>query len=198
MASRDSRSPETPPQELNRLELLQALAAILRGDAEVGGLACFREEDGLRSLAWVASEQLVSPALYPALVRNGQLDFVRPDFRAYLQSLYELNVRRNERLVAQAHELWDALAARDIGPIALKGLAGLVGELYPQPGERLMQDIDLLVVESRLPVARAALVALGYRPTPAPGATEADYDRTQQQAPLIHPARYLMRGVGLS
>jgi hypothetical protein len=174
---------------LKHLDLLQLLAAILRGDAESVASAPMHDEAALGALAWVASEQLLSPALYPALVRSHHLDAVRGDFRAYLKSLYDLNVQRNERLGAQADELWDALSAAGVRPLALKGLAGLVCGLYPEKGERLISDIDVQVAKEQLGVARAALVRLGYRPTPAPGATEADYEKTHQEAPLIHPSR---------
>ena len=186
---RDSRATRSAAAALNRLDLLQLLAAILRGDVDRHARARLQDELSLRAIAWVASEQLLSPALYPALVRSGHLDSVRIDFREYLESLYNLNGERNERIVAQATEVHDALDASNVSLLALKGLAGLLCGLYPQPGERMMHDLDIQIAETQLAVAHASLVAVGYRPTPAPGATEAGYDDTHQEAPLIHPAR---------
>jgi hypothetical protein len=174
---------------LNHLDLLQLLAAILRGDAEALAAAPLDEEATLGALAWVASEQLLSPALYPSLVRRGQLGSFPEEFASYLRSLHELNGQRNERILAQAGEIHDALSTVGIRPLALKGLAGLVSRLYPEPAERLIADIDVQVPEDRMELARGAVVQLGYRLTPAPGATEDGYDDTHQDAPLIHPAR---------
>src|SRR5262249_18763955 len=62
----------------------------------------------------------------------------------------------------------DALLAADVPALLLKG-AALVETVYPDPAQREMLDLDLLVPAERLDEASAALTPLGYGPSPAAG-----------------------------
>jgi hypothetical protein len=69
---------------------------------------------------------------------------------------------RVARLVAQAAELRDALAAAGVESLVLKG-GGLAVRLYPAPERRHQWDVDLLVREGALGEAFQVLGRLGYR-----------------------------------
>jgi hypothetical protein len=56
-----------------------------------------------------------------------------------------------------------ALGRAGVHAVAFKGL-GLVGNLYNGPGERMLQDCDILVSESGLSKACAVLAELGFLP----------------------------------
>lgn len=111
----------------------------------------------------LANRQLVSPALWPALRDKGWGGSVPPPAADYLAALYDLNVERNRRLRQQVLRVAQALARHAIEVMPLKGIAHLLAGLYPDPGARLLGDIDLLVPAERFDDAFAVLQGLGYR-----------------------------------
>lgn len=72
---------------------------------------------------------------------------------------------REERVLA---EVLDALAARSVRPVLLRGL-GLVASLYQDGSQRAQVDHDLLVRPFQRDSARAALRELGFRASPGGG-----------------------------
>jgi hypothetical protein len=74
---------------------------------------------------------------------------------------------RAERMERGALPAIDALLARGITPVVLKGFH--TGRAYfEEPGARRMTDIDLLVPADRVDDAETALAAAGFRPDGAP------------------------------
>jgi hypothetical protein len=61
--------------------------------------------------------------------------------------------------------LLEALAGHGVQPIVLKG-AALLELLYPDPGARLLTDVDLLVARAELGVVHATMDRLGFGPVP--------------------------------
>jgi hypothetical protein len=61
----------------------------------------------------------------------------------------------------------DALLADDIPALLLKG-AALVETVYPDPAQREMLDLDILVPPEQIDRATQALTPLGYTPPPQP------------------------------
>jgi hypothetical protein len=111
------------------------------------------------SVIEAADGHLVAPALGWCLRGD---DRVPPDVRACLETLLDLNGRRN-RIMLQALEVAVAsLNAVAIAPLLLKGAAGLVEDLYSDPGMRIMGDLDLLVREAQVDRAVAALEKAGF------------------------------------
>jgi hypothetical protein len=91
------------------------------------------------------SSHLVLPAIYTKF-RDGQLLSYLPDeLNIHLEKIYELNIQRNKRLLTQIRGLHNLLNKSGIQALFLKGSGALLGELYNDPGERLLSDIDLLV-----------------------------------------------------
>ncbi len=114
------------------------------------------DEVGWASLVRSASDARVAPLLAwrCAADRRAVPEALR---RARLAALV-----RAEAQAAVAGLALDALAARGVVPIALKG-ADLARRVYPSPELRPMVDLDFLVGDSELEVAEEALVARGFR-----------------------------------
>jgi hypothetical protein len=121
----------------------------------------------------IADWHRLSPALFCHL-------HPRKDAPAAVQSalerVYLANAARSMFMTSTLRRIFDALRATDTPAMLLKG-AALVETVYPDPAQREMLDLDILVPPSRLDAASAALGPLGYRPQPAagedPGATMA-------------------------
>lgn len=68
---------------------------------------------------------------------------------------------RQDAILAQLAEVLDACAGAHVDLIALKGIY-LATHVYPVPGMRPMNDIDVLVRPEQLPALEALLLRLGY------------------------------------
>ena len=131
-----------------------------------GATACLASLDlpRLEGMLALAGWHSVTPALWAAL--GASRSALPPDIAAGLEAAYHLNLRRNERILAQSAEIASVAAASGIVPVFLKGTAHLLAGLHPDPGARFVGDIDLLVPADRLEAAAAALAAAGYRRLP--------------------------------
>ena len=98
----------------------------------------------------LADGYLVIPTLYLNLKRKGYLTYLDAEARNFLEAIYELNCEHNHRLKNEALSVIRLLNSRDIKPVLLKGIAGLLTGLYEDDGERIIGDIDLLVDQSEL------------------------------------------------
>jgi hypothetical protein len=99
----------------------------------------------------------LAPLLHRRLETWGQ---TLPDPKAHAKLAF---ARRAEeaRHTALRAQLGEVLAALPVRPIILKG-AYLAEKVYPAPGLRPMNDIDLLFRPEDLPAVAGALHALGY------------------------------------
>jgi hypothetical protein len=79
----------------------------------------------------------------------------------YLEQLYWLNRERNRIWLDNLERLFATLAEAGISAVCLKGSA-LIGQLY-HPGNRIMQDVDILVRGDDRAEVSALLDRLGYR-----------------------------------
>jgi hypothetical protein len=95
--------------------------------------------------------------------------------------------QRSLRILPLAHEMTAALAERGIGCVLLKESA-LIGEEYPEPGQRAMGDVDILVAAKDLPAVSELMAARGHRPFE--GIWSADWyrDHHHHAAPLVSDA----------
>jgi hypothetical protein len=110
----------------------------------------------------VASEKFVAPSVLGALRNKGILSAAPQPVTDFFEAITFLNRERNEQLLQQAAEL--ALNLNKIGviPVFLKGSAHLLCGLYPDPGERMMIDLDVLVPDDRLSECVQHLRADGF------------------------------------
>jgi hypothetical protein len=111
---------------------------------------------------WMGSSHFVLPALYSAFNRNGILPIVPADLAEYLCTIYNLNVGRNRQIIEQSHELIRILNSKGIEPIFLKGAGYLFQNLYNDPGDRIMSDIDILFPERDIQKAAQLFYEHGY------------------------------------
>lgn len=85
-----------------------------------------------------------------------------PDLVLFLREMRQRNTERNALLRAQLLGAATRLARRDIACVALKGGAELIAPLYPDPADRFLSDIDILVPAEKIQDAIAALEGDGY------------------------------------
>ncbi len=153
-----------PPSPGDRQQALAAAIASGRIDWE-----------GLGALA---AEQLLLPALWPAL-REKNLVAPLPEavrrflavraggkaahYRMVLEAAFLANARRNESIRRQALAAIGTLNAAGIEPGLLKGTRLILASESPYGRSRILRDIDLLVPAEQWETARDALVAAGYR-----------------------------------
>lgn len=161
-------SPFTPPAELHRL----------------------RAAAGAGTIDWVAAatcanRHSLAPALHSALAARGFSDLIPEQFRAYLEEIHRLNRARNAALLDQLLEVIALLNRAGIEPVILKGGAALLTGLYPDPGDRFLLDLDLLVAEGEVDAATAALEGAGYRVPAELDEVLAGYRLIRHAPPLV-------------
>lgn len=110
----------------------------------------------------LGSEHFILPALYVRLRQLELLDQLPSEVAQALEGLYELNLQRNELIIAVLADLVGILNQVGIEPVALKGTAYLIAGVYADPGERILADIDLLVAYQAIPAAVEALRGDGF------------------------------------
>jgi hypothetical protein len=99
-----------------------------------------------------------------------------------LERTYLGNVARSLFIRTAVDDVVGRLTAAGVPALLLKG-AALAETVYPDPAQREMLDIDVLVARDRLTVATAALGELGYRPAPAGNSVAGS---TQLEGPPHH------------
>lgn len=111
----------------------------------------------------VANRYLLTPVLYASLKEKHWLeDIGKKELVLYLEEIYLLNNKRNEGILKQLNELSSLLNEINIEMILLKGAASLSEKEYLYFGERVMNDIDILVEEKSIFTAIAHLKKNGY------------------------------------
>jgi hypothetical protein len=118
--------------------------------------------DDWRTAIVVADRHLVLPALAACAADLGIVEALPLEIGEMLALVRSGNVRRSRALLAALEGTAVALNGIGIEPVLLKGAARLVDGLYPDPGWRLMADLDLLTPAGFAEGAWAALVAGGY------------------------------------
>jgi hypothetical protein len=141
--------------------LLDAIIPLGRRRADHRG---WDEQNWGRTLQ-IADWHRLSPILFCHLRSNSDTPGA---VRSALERAYLANAARNMFLAATVRRLVHALGAADIPALLLKG-AALVETVYPDPAQREMLDLDVLVPAERVEAANAALAPLGYRPLVEPG-----------------------------
>ncbi len=145
---------------------------------------------GWEDVAARAADEFVLPAFAAAVRDLGVGGSLAPEQRAFLAMAHAANVKRNGGLRAQLAAVVEALNRAGVEPVLLKGAIRLVDGLYPDPGWRVMRDLDLLVPGDRLGDAVAAMQGAGYAPVPpTPGeATGLDHHHYPKLARPDHRA----------
>lgn len=132
---------------------------------------------------WMGSSHFVLPALYSAFRRNGILPLLPEDLAEHLGHIHSLNFKRNLEILAQCKEINNRLSHSGIEVLFLKGAGLLLSGLYAGTGDRLMEDIDMLVRGKDIAKVSEVLAESGYLPVEN-GSVEEDYLEHHHLPPL--------------
>jgi hypothetical protein len=113
-------------------------------------------------LLQLADAYHVSPALCVSLKRKGVIESLDTEVHDCLEGIYELNCYHNKTLKKEALNVIRLINTKQVQPVLLKGMAGLMTGLYSDDGERIIGDIDLLVEQSELSEVLRVLLDHGY------------------------------------
>jgi hypothetical protein len=130
------------------------------------------------------ANRLLGP-VFDGFDRAGLISELPEDIRKGFEADYLRQVTEIRSAFALAADLASRFAAAGVGLVVLRGLAlGLT--VYPRPFLRSFSDLDLLVLKSDLPRAKAILREAGFRP--APGTfPERYFERHHLHLPYHHP-----------
>lgn len=109
-----------------------------------------------------ANRHLVATTLYARLHQANLLQNLPTNLLSYLQVLHSLQQERNQRLKLQLQSILKTLNKAGLTPLLLKGSDTLCYELYPSIGSRFMSDLDILMPEGSIPIAKKLLFNQGY------------------------------------
>lgn len=114
----------------------------------------------------MGSSHLVLPALYVKLKGADLLSYLPKELVAHLEEIHSMNLDRNNKFLQQVQWLVELLKKEEIQPVLLKGAGALLDELYEDPAERVISDIDCLVSEEDFYRAVELVKAEGYENPP--------------------------------
>jgi hypothetical protein len=140
---------------------LSFLTACLDGSPEKLARISDGPERDWEGLIRAAASEFILPGLHHRLGEIGLR--TPPEIGEFLAAVEDLNGERNVRILEETRAVGLLLNAAGIEPVALKGAAFLLAEVYPRPGCRYLCDLDLLVPCSQLTAAAEALERDGYK-----------------------------------
>lgn len=115
------------------------------------------------NLVKVSSEHLVLTTVFCKLKEKELLQLIPKDLKDYLQELTAINRNRNQDLLNEIKNIALLFNEKNIDYVFLKGAALLTLGYYNDLGERMVGDIDVLIEESQIPIAKIALEHNGYK-----------------------------------
>lgn len=153
--------------KMNSKDLIYFIGMCLTIDKYPDNLSKVKNQIKEGSIDWekfvgLCSNHLVTPAIYLKFKSTDLLALLPDELTFYLEEIYELNLSRNQMILAQINEISDLLAKNQIYPILLKGAGNLIDKIYSDPAERIMGDIDFLVNESEYLQAAEILTNMDY------------------------------------
>lgn len=107
----------------------------------------------------MAGDHMVTPALMAPVSASRAAP---PEVQDYFSAFHALNGARNQGLLETLQSTLTRLQDAGFQSLILKGAASLVTQVYRDPSERLVGDIDLLLRPGDLRDAYACLVEAGY------------------------------------
>jgi len=152
---------------MNRFETYEFICSILALDFREKNkdeILKTLEEDAVnwRRFFKTGSNHLVLQTLQSILKRHEISDALPDEVFQELNRIYSLNRERNALILDQILEINKILKDAGFLPLFLKGGSHLLNGLYPDPAERILADIDILVSEEELQPAVNTLLENGY------------------------------------
>ena len=117
----------------------------------------------LDDFIFLCSNHLVLPAIYLNFKKHNLLHIFPDDYKDPIASIYLRNKKRNLEILHQADEINLTLQSENIIPVYLKGTANLLDNVYSDVGERMIGDIDLLVLDNDYLKSADLVMKLGYQ-----------------------------------
>lgn len=112
---------------------------------------------------YLCSNQFVLPVVYRQLRDTGVTELFPEDYDEFLSDIYDKNTQRNTKILEQIEEIGNILQTNNIEPVYLKGTANLLDNLYRNPGDRFIGDIDFLVKKGDYLRTADLVMQLGYK-----------------------------------
>jgi hypothetical protein len=141
---------------------LSLSASACPGDLDACRQAIHNGKVSWEKVAHLSAQELVAPAMYSGLKRQGLWGELPVGFTDYLESLHYLNTLRNQEVLEEIALISGLFERAGIESVALKGAAYLLLGLYKDPGDRVLTDIDLLVSETESKDALRILKEAGF------------------------------------
>jgi hypothetical protein len=116
----------------------------------------------VKMFVWLCDRHLILPALYIKFRDYNLLNFLPLELSSHLEYVYELNKKRNLEIIQQVEQINASLLFENISPVYLKGTGNLLDQIYSDPGERMIGDIDMLVKDSDYLKTIELVISLGY------------------------------------
>jgi hypothetical protein len=139
---------------LSRARVIADLCAALAGRPR-------READWMAVLE-LANTALVTPEIWAATVREARIGGMPSEVARFARETRRRNFERNRRLFNQLADAVSALERAGVEPVLLKG-AGVWASLgRPEPFERMLNDLELLIEPAHAERAVSALMAKGF------------------------------------
>ena len=113
-------------------------------------------------LVKILSSHLLIPTFYIQLKNKKILKKFSKKFTNYIKFIFSINKERNIKLIKEIREISNILNENKVEHIFLKGSANIISELYLNCGERMVNDIDILVEKKNIQRAFNTLCDFGY------------------------------------
>lgn len=109
-----------------------------------------------------ANRHMLAATLYSCLTKHQLIDYLPSILKDYLSYQHNFILNRNLNIKQQYKNITKVFNERNITPLALKGGDTLLYNLYPDYGCRFMSDLDILIPEDKLDLAKDLLIKVGY------------------------------------
>lgn len=114
------------------------------------------------NLVKIGSNQIIIPAIYFKLKERKLINKIPQDLKKYLSEIYNFNSLRNKDILVEINKIEKELKKNKIDFVFLKG-ASLLKTIYKNyVGIRMMHDIDILVSQKHITLAKKILNNLNY------------------------------------
>ena len=142
----------------------QYIADILSFESDTSALESTLSQPAFNwdSIVKEGSKHLVLPAIFCRLKSKNILHVLPTDLLSYLEEITELNRNRNASILNQMQSITDLLQQNHINHVFLKGAALLASNIYEDPAERMIGDIDILIELEQIDMAFELFIKDGY------------------------------------
>ena len=123
----------------------------------------FFEKIDYEKLVKISSANLLIPSIYYKLFMTKKLEKVPRDFKLYLSEIFKINKNRNEQLLIEIKEISRYFNRENISFCFIKGSSFILNNVYNSYGERMINDIDILVDKKSFLKSIEILKENGYR-----------------------------------